>query len=306
MSKRDIRELPIADVLIGQFSYRKYIPEGYLDELGEAIRAEGILQNGMVRPLPKDHISGKKWELIFGECRTRACERIGRLTMPYEVRKLTDSQAAAIALAENLQREDPDDWSTALGLKKLIEVSEEEGNPLSERALAARIKKSTSFVRNHLGLFNLHPDLQAVAQRHTAVKSSLFEIQRVANTDHLEELIELVDQGASYKTVQAAVEGVQAELEWKRESQQAPDAETRQRQSAAKNGGGQMSRGRMVADFNQLEANGEYLKALEQAERHLMAATSWHDWIKSKGVREQASKRIEGIETLLARLKNGF
>lgn len=246
------------------YQYRRQMSEEKLLELTASIEEHGVLQPVLIR-----YVRGKIPELVAGHRRWQAAIRAGLKRIPAIVKELTDIQAAEIALIENVQREDPDDWSTALGLKALLDLHAKQGVLLSDAKLARQIKMSVTFVRNHLGLFKLEPKLQEVAQRHNNVKSSLFQIQKVVNTDHLESLIKDIDSGASFKKIEGRVQRILEEEEHKRESNRPPDNETaaRTRENTA-SGGGQMSRGRMVTGSKASEARGE-------VQRHLAGLEAW-------------------------------
>jgi len=264
-----ITSVAIEAIEASPFQYRRAMSAEELDGLVASVREHGILQPVLVRAVQGKQHAGIHFQVVAGHRRWEAARRVGMTKLPAIVKVLTDLHAAEIALIENVQREDPEDWSTAIGIRSLMEMFAEQGEPLSEAKLARRIHRSVTYVRNHLGLFNLHPRLQEVAQRHREVRSSLFEIQKVASTSHLDALIEAVDSGASYKTIKAHVEHINAEEENKKESRRAPDRHTGTRTAAqAQSGGGQMSRGRQVT-------GNQAAQARDEVRRHLAGLEAW-------------------------------
>ena len=97
------RRIPIELIRPGAFQPRRRFPEAELDALAQSIREKGILQPLLVRPLTGEEAD---FELVAGERRWRAAQRIGMHEVPVIVRPLGDSEALEIALVENLQRED--------------------------------------------------------------------------------------------------------------------------------------------------------------------------------------------------------
>lgn len=264
-----ITPVAIEAIEASPFQYRRTMSAEEMEGLVASVREHGILQPILLRRFAGKTHAGIHFQMVAGHRRWEAARRAGLAHVPALVKVLTDVQAAEIALIENVQREDPEDWSTALGIQSLMELYAQNGEPLSEAKLAQRIQKSVTYVRNHLGLFKLHPRLQEVAQRHREVKSSLFEIQKVASTAHLDALIQAVDSGAAYKTIKAQVERIASEEALKKESRRAPDSQTRARTAAHANaGGGQMSRGRQVVGNAAAEAR-------DEVRRHLAGLEAW-------------------------------
>jgi ParB family chromosome partitioning protein len=287
----------------GPFQYRRTITQEELNDLAQSIEQHGVLQPVLLRPIPGKKYKGVAYQLVAGERRWRAAKLAGLLKIPAIIRQLGDLEAAEIALIENVQRENPDDWATALGIQTLMRVSAEAGQALSERAVAQKLGKSSSFIRNHLGLFKLHPELQNLAQRHSNIKSSLFELQKVKDTEEFEPLIQAVDAGASFQTIKTQVERIVADESWKREADRAPDTQTQQRTTAQTYGGGQMSRGRMVTGPSAGEAKAEIERALSEAERHLLSAISWSEHVSATVRKKEVVGKVESLKSLLTRLE---
>jgi ParB family chromosome partitioning protein len=256
-------------VMPSRFQYRRTLTEEEIENLAASIRVHGVLQPVLMRPIEGRKYKGITHELVAGHRRWEAAKRAGLRFIPAIVRVLGDIESAEIALVENVQREDPDDWSTALGIKALMELHAAKGELLSEGKVARKLNKSTTYVSNHLKLLKLHPKLQEVAQRHNAVKSSLLKIQLVAHTEHLDLLIEDVENGASFKKIEGRVDRILADDELKKQSQRPPDAETAARtKENERTGGGNMSRGRQVTGNRAREAR-------EESQRHVNSLESW-------------------------------
>jgi len=144
-----IRAIPLDMLQPGPFQPRGPIDPGALAELTDSIRARGVLQPLLVRTLPGDPA---QYQIIAGERRWRAAAAAGLHEVPALIRGLTDSEAMAAALVENLQREDLNPIEEAQGYARL---AEEFG--MTQEALAQAVGKSRAHVGNTLRLLNL-PD----------------------------------------------------------------------------------------------------------------------------------------------------
>ena len=111
-----LRELPIADVVKGRYQPRREFDEESLNELAASIRAQGLMQPVVVRP----RLQGG-YELIAGERRWRAARIAGLERIPAVIREVPDEQALALALIENIQREDLNPLEEAQALERLKE-----------------------------------------------------------------------------------------------------------------------------------------------------------------------------------------
>ncbi len=139
------------DALVpGQYQPRTRMDEGALFELAESIKAQGIMQPILVRPL-----ASGKYEIIAGERRSRAARLAGLEQVPVLVREVPDQAALAMALIENIQREDLNPLEEAQGIRRLIE----EFSFTHEQAAQA-VGRSRVAVSNLLRLLNLAAPVQ--------------------------------------------------------------------------------------------------------------------------------------------------
>ncbi len=147
-----IVRIPIDDIRPNPHQPRRDFEDGSLQELADSIRSSGVLQPILVRPVEDD---SHRFELVAGERRWRASQLAGQSDIPAMVRELSDEESLAIALIENLQREDLNPIEEALGMKRL---QEEFG--LKQDDLAARVGKSRPAIANTLRLLQLPDDIQ--------------------------------------------------------------------------------------------------------------------------------------------------
>ena len=148
--------LLLTDLVAGQYQPRTRMDEGALYELAESIKAQGIMQPILVRRLSSGANDGK-YEIIAGERRFRAAKIAGLDSVPVLVRDVPDESAAAMALIENIQREDLNPLEEAQGLQRLVR---EFG--LTHELAAQAVGRSRSAASNLLRLLNLAEPVQTM------------------------------------------------------------------------------------------------------------------------------------------------
>jgi len=148
--------LALVDMVPGMYQPRTHMDEGALYELAESIKAQGIMQPILVRRLDSGEQAGK-YEIIAGERRFRAARLAGLESVPVLVRDVPNEAAAAMALIENIQREDLNPLEEAQGLQRLIR---EFG--LTHETAAQAVGRSRSAATNLLRLLNLADPVQTM------------------------------------------------------------------------------------------------------------------------------------------------
>ena len=148
--------LPLSEMVPGMYQPRTRMDEGALYELAESIKAQGIMQPILVRRLVDGPNAGK-YEIIAGERRSRAAKLAGLDTVPVLVRDVPNEAAAAMALIENIQREDLNPLEEAQGLQRLVK---EFG--LTHETAAQAVGRSRSAASNLLRLLNLAEPVQTM------------------------------------------------------------------------------------------------------------------------------------------------
>ena len=150
ISTEALRMIGVDRVRPGKYQPRTRMDEASLDELADSIREQGVMQPILVRP-----IDGSRFEIIAGERRWRAASKAGLAEIPALVRSVPDNAALALALIENIQREDLNPLEEAQGLSRLIE---EFG--LTHESAAKAVGRSRSAVTNLLRLMALPKPVQ--------------------------------------------------------------------------------------------------------------------------------------------------
>ncbi len=139
------------EVVRGRYQPRQNFDEERLNEMAQSIKQQGVIQPILVRPRPQGG-----YELIAGERRWRAAQIAGLEAIPAVIREVTDEQASALALIENVQREDLNPLEEAGAMQRL---KEEFG--LTQQQVADAVGKSRVAVTNLLRLLNLQPKVRA-------------------------------------------------------------------------------------------------------------------------------------------------
>lgn len=151
----EVRQLPLEQIVPSPFQPRTVFDEERIDELCQTIKTHGVIQPIVVR------VREGAFEIIAGERRFRAVKKLGMETIPAIIREFNDSQAASIALIENLQREGLTSIEEAMAYQQLIELHQ-----LTQESLAQRLGKSQSTIANKIRLLQLcDPVKQALMER---------------------------------------------------------------------------------------------------------------------------------------------
>src|SRR5512140_1622401 len=144
--EEELAQLPIAALKPGKYQPRTRMDNESLTELADSIRARGVIQPVIVRP-----VGGEQYELLAGERRWRAARIAGLERVPALIREVPDEAALGIGLIENIPREE------ASGLKRLIDEFH-----LTHEQVATAIGRSRAGVTNLLRLLDLSPPVQAM------------------------------------------------------------------------------------------------------------------------------------------------
>jgi ParB family chromosome partitioning protein len=145
--KSGLEEVPIEFIQPGRYQPRTYFAEESIAELSESIKAQGVIQPIVLRPIADD-----RYEIIAGERRWRAAQLAGMEKVPAVIRKVDDESALAMSLIENIQREDLNPLEEATALQRLIDDFQ-----FTHQEVANAVGKSRSAVTNTLRLTHLAP-----------------------------------------------------------------------------------------------------------------------------------------------------
>ena len=188
LSTRGIGTLPIAQIQPGAFQPRQAISPDTLEELTASIKANGVIQAIVVRHSSAESPHGPRYEIIAGERRWQAAKLAGLSEIPAVVRELSDKEALAIGLIENIQREDLTAADEARALKRLVT---EFG--LTQQAVADSVGRSRAAVANLIRLLELPASVIQMID------------SKALGMGHARALLAVVDPAELAKTAEAVV-----------------------------------------------------------------------------------------------------
>ena len=195
--------LPVDVIRRGKHQPRRIVEESALEELAHSVRTRGIVQPIVVRPAGPG-----SFEIVAGERRWRAAQMAGLADVPAVVRKCSDREAAAVALIENIQREDLNPIEEAQGYRTL---ADEFG--LTHQELADAVGRSRSAVSNALRLLDLNDDVRALVEQGELDMGHARALLSLAGAVQSETAAEVVRRGLSAreteKLVRSKVKGEQ-------------------------------------------------------------------------------------------------
>lgn len=179
---------------IGQLQPGKYQPRTHMDpeslqQLADSIRAQGVMQPVLVRPL-----GNGRHEIIAGERRWRASQLAGLTEIPALVREIPDEAALAMALIENIQRENLNPLEEALGIQRLVNEFK-----LTHQAAAEAVSRSRSAVTNLLRLLNLAPRVQEMLMNNQIDMGHARALLGLTQVKQIDAAHEIIKKGLSVR-----------------------------------------------------------------------------------------------------------
>ena len=185
--------LPVDAIRPGKYQPRTRMDEQALNELAASIRAQGLIQPLLVRPVEKD-----RYELIAGERRWRAAQIAGLSEVPALVRQIPDNAALAMALIENIQREDLNAIEEAAGVQRLVDEFR-----MTHEQAAEAIGRSRSATTNLLRLLKLAKPVQAMLLEGTLEMGHARALLSLDGARQIEAANRIVARGLSVRESEA-------------------------------------------------------------------------------------------------------
>src|SRR3569833_3918160 len=205
----ELAKLPLDLLQRGKYQPRIDMRQETLQELANSIKAQGVVQPIVVRPIDAPAgatSSAQHYEIIAGERRWRAAQIAGLTEIPAVIRRIPDEAAIAVALIENIQRENLNPLEEARALERLISEFE-----LTHQEAADAVGRSRSGVTNLLRLLELAPEVCARVERREIEMGHARAIGSLSNRKQQVEVAALVAKsGLSVRETEALVRRVQA------------------------------------------------------------------------------------------------
>lgn len=206
-TRQEVIDIPVDQIMPNSRQPRTLFDQAKLEELATSIREHGVIQPIIVRPIPLAKWEGhaRRYELIAGERRWRACQVADRATIPALVRGDATDHASIIELAliENLQRADLHPLEEALAFGTMRDQL-----GYSIRRIAERVGRSKGYVENRINLLDLDQELQQLVSERPDVLKHVSYLTRLAPGDERTQLIAVVREGLSVLDTQERVQAV--------------------------------------------------------------------------------------------------
>ena len=188
--KQGLTEIPIEQIGPGPFQPRKQIDESQLKELAQSIKVQGVIQPIVVRERAiADSHTGVRFEIIAGERRWRATQIAGLENIPAVIRTIADSEAVAVALIENIQRENLNPLEEANAFQRLIIEYE-----MSHQEVANSVGRARASITNALRLLDLPSSVQELVNK------------KMLTMGHARALLSIQDRGMQLEVANLIVE----------------------------------------------------------------------------------------------------
>jgi ParB family chromosome partitioning protein len=246
-----LRHLPVDLIQRGKYQPRRDMHPEALEELSLSIKAQGVMQPIVVRP-----ISADRYEIIAGERRWRATQLAGLDNIPAVVRQVSDEVASAMALIENIQREDLNPMEEAQALARLKQDFD-----LTHQQVADAVGKSRTTVTNLLRLMSLRDDVQRMLEHGDLEMGHARALLGLPTEHQSQAASSVVSKGLSVRQTEALVRTLLAQLDTpkaKTAQQLDPDIRRLQQQLSEKIGvpviiqHGAKGKGQLVLKYNSL------------------------------------------------------
>lgn len=193
-----LKLLPVDLIQRGKYQPRQDMAPESLRELADSIVAQGVMQPIVVRP-----ISGQKFEIIAGERRWRATQLAGLDVIPAVVRHVSDQAAIAMALIENIQREDLNPIEEATSLQRLQREFD-----LTQQEVATAVGKSRSTVANLLRLMSLEAEVRRLVEHGDLEMGHARALLGLEGADQSSAARTVVAKGLTVRQTEALVRGL--------------------------------------------------------------------------------------------------
>lgn len=205
-------KLPIEWLQRGKYQPRRDMDADALEELANSIKAQGVMQPIVVRPVVNESNSTIRYEIIAGERRWRATQLAGHDTIPAVVREVGDDAAIAMALIENIQRENLNPMEEAVALQRLKEQYD-----LTHQEVADAVGKSRVTVTNLLRLMSLTDEVRRMLERGDLEMGHARALLGLTENAQREAANNVVNKGLSVRQTEALVRNLHQQAEQQKE-----------------------------------------------------------------------------------------
>ena len=244
-----LRNIPIDLIQRGKYQPRVEMNEAALEDLAASIKAQGVMQPIVIRP-----IAAQKYEIIAGERRWRASQMAGLSSIPAVVKQVGDEAAIAMSLIENIQRENLNPIEEAMALKRLQDEFE-----LTQQEVASAVGKSRATVTNLMRLIGLHIDVQKMLQVGKLEMGHARALLTLSETKQVEFAKLVANKGLSVRQTESLVRNLNTGIELDRKKSIDPNIKKLEEDLGEKLGAKviiqhtEKGKGRLVINYNSLD-----------------------------------------------------
>jgi len=246
-----LKQMDVTQLKRGAYQPRRFISEQDLQELAASIKKHGVMQPIVIRPIENDETP---YEIIAGERRWRAAQLAGLTEIPAIVRDLTDQVAIALALIENIQRQDLNPVDQALALQRF---HEEFG--LSHQEIADTVGKARTTVSNLLRLLSLEDEIKDLMQQGLLDMGHARAILTLKAKDQLQIAKIVIDKSLSVRQTEQLVRDWNTPKQEKSKDPLAPDVQqltqklSERFSASVKLDYNKQGKGKLVISYNSLD-----------------------------------------------------
>ncbi len=202
-SSDQINEVSVHQIQPGRYQPRRDMEPQALEDLAASIKAQGVIQPIVIRPVGPDN-----YEIIAGERRWRASQMAGLSQIPVVIRNVPDEAAIAMALIENIQRENLNPVEEAVALQRLQQEFD-----LSQQQVAEAVGKSRSTITNLLRLLNLTTEVRTLLERGDLEMGHARALLTLNDEVQIATGRQIVDKGLSVRETESLVQKIKNPVE---------------------------------------------------------------------------------------------
>lgn len=244
-----LTQLPVEFIQRGKYQPRRDMNQQALQELADSIRSQGVMQPIVVRPVGSD-----RFEIIAGERRWRATQLAGLDRIPCVIREVADETAIAMALIENIQREDLNPMEEAVALKRLQDEFE-----LTHQEVAEAVGKSRTTITNLLRLISLTDEVKTLLEHGDLEMGHARALLSLDASEQRDAARQVVSRGLSVRQTEALVRKLQQSIPQVEAPRKSADVSKLQESLAEKIGVpvnisyNNKGKGKLVLSYNSLD-----------------------------------------------------
>jgi len=243
-----LRQLAVTMLQPGKYQPRTHMDQDSLQQLADSIKAQGVIQPVLVRPVEES-----RYEIIAGERRWRAAQLAGLSEIPALIREIADEAALAMALIENIQRENLNPLEEAMGIQRLVDEF-----ALTHQSAADAVGRSRSAVTNLLRLLNLAPRVQEMMMQNLLDMGHGRALLGLTQVKQIDAAHEIINKGLSVREAEKLAQRLLKPVDVRK---QTPDRDVmRLQEELAEKLGARViltprkgGKGRLAIDYDNLE-----------------------------------------------------